>query len=142
MNVSTLTAALSIVFGNTLTTATNVYAKNGNTNGIISIANLQSVLGVGSIPEGAILSSGANVLSLSHGCYQSTSGTVTASLANKPSTMPTTHACRIIVMKLYGSDNYKHILIFCGSKIFFCYAYYSSGSWRNDGWQELSSSTV
>ena len=141
MNTTSLASALDSLFG-TISTCDSIFAKNGSTKGLISTANLASVLGAGRIPEGEILNSGGNILSLSHGCYQSTSGTTTASLVNKPSTLPSTHACRIIVMKLYGSDNYKHILIFCGNKIFFCYAYYSSGSWRNDGWQELSSSTV
>ena len=45
MTTDTLANALSAVFGTSLTTASDVYAKNGSTNGLISAANLASVLG-------------------------------------------------------------------------------------------------
>ena len=65
MNITTLATALSTVFGNTLTSATSVYAKNGSTNGLISTSNLASVLGVGAINETAI-SSGSDLNSYTY----------------------------------------------------------------------------
>ena len=58
MNTTSLASALDSLFG-TISTCDSIFAKNGSTKGLISAANLASVLGVGSaktmgITEGSV----------------------------------------------------------------------------------------
>ena len=79
MNTTSLASALDSLFG-TISTCDSIFAKNGPTKGLISTANLASVLGVGGVigvnQPGTALGSSDNLNSKPIGVYTTNPSTL------------------------------------------------------------------
>lgn len=88
------------------------------------------------------VSSGTDIITLLPGCYKTASKDINDSLVNIPSTADTQYSFRLFVMSLYGSANYKNIILIAGSDIFICYVYYQNGEFRHNGWKKFTNTDV
>lgn len=124
------------------TTINQIAAIASGDFGSITPANLASVLGAWLTGGMATnLTSGQDIFALPGGSFIASTA-VNSSLTNRPSTMSTSHTCRILVMQQINTNNYKTILTLCEAKIFVAYVYTSNGNLMSDGWKQISMTNV
>lgn len=131
MNTTSLASALDSLFG-TISTCDSIFAKNGSTKGLISAANLASVLGAGKSIPLKLAPSGTNFNNVTEGAYQ-------VGASDNVSGLPSNAACLVFCPVYgYGFWRFQVCISLTDNQIYFRGGYSSS----YNAWQKLTSTAV